>query len=200
MSTFFDRMDDLSEQVGRGELHGQVNFDQVYARYVDGTGDLGDDTGVITPTEISHGPHGKPGPTFDHPRGGQAGYLTGTLTEKGAEVAQQWADSIGEERPLDTVAITQVEAVAAEAAIRAPREFWLLTGSGSTEVQSDGAVIYEREAPVPRAAEGLLKDLVRTAEEEDVVHRNSNRRRDSPLSPGIVRQFGGGVADGSPPG
>jgi hypothetical protein len=163
------------------------------ARYQDGWGDPGDDTGVITPSEISHGPAGKPGPTFDHPRGGQAGYLTETLTRMGPEVAQEWADSIGEERPLDTVAIGQVEKIGMEAAGLAPREFWMLAGSAHPSVHSDGDLIYDRPPVIPRVAESVLQAMKRSTE-ADVTHANGDLRRVHELSPEVLDLFGGGVA------
>jgi hypothetical protein len=190
MSDFTDRMAELRRQVGKGMLHGQVNFDQVYARYVDGWGDEGDDTGVITPTEMSEGPSGKPGPTFDHPRGGEAGYLTGTLTEVGPAIAQAWADSIGQEQSLDFVMIRQVEDVTAKAAAKAPREFFLLTGSGSAKVDSDGSTIYDRAAVIPRASEHMLQAM-KKSKEPDLTHR-AGPRRQSDLTPSVVNLLGGG--------
>jgi len=190
-ATFAERIDELKTQVGKGLLHGQVNFDQVYARYVDGWGDLGDDTGVITPTEESHGPAGKPGPTFDHPRGGEAGYLTATLTRVGPDIAQAWADSIGQETPLDTVMIHQVEEVTGEAEGLAPREFWLLSGSGHPSVESDGSVIYDRPPLIDRAPEDLLQAM-KLSHDGDDLHANGNHRRRSALSPREIDLFGGG--------
>lgn len=196
-STFFDRMDELSRQVGKGDLHGSVTFDQVYARYAGGIGDEGDDTGVITPTQISHGPHGKPGPSFNHPRGGEADYLGGPLTEKGPEYAQRLADSIGDEVPMDSKMIELTEDLAMTASARAPIEFWLLTGSAHPIVKSDGHTIYDRPPVVPRAPETLLKALARTAE-GDVKHANGDSRRSSPLTPSIVNLFGGGKVVAAP--
>jgi hypothetical protein len=192
--TFADRIDELRAQVGDGLLHGQINFDQVYARYVDGWGDLGDDTGVITPTEESHGPNGKPGPSFDHPRGGEAGYLTATLTRIGPSIAQAWADSIGEETPLDNVMIHQVEDVTSEAEGLAPREFWLLSGSGHPSVESDGSTIYDRPPLIGRAPEDLLQAMKRSPRGLDIEHENGNHRRHSDLSPNELNLFGGGRA------
>ena len=154
MSDDFDeRFAELRVLVGHGTVKGTVEVDQVYARYVDGWGDLGDDTGVITPTEESHGPRGKPGPTFDHPRGGEAGYLTHTINEDqlGAPIAQSWADAIGNRQPLDTVFIRNVEDISTEVAVRAPIEFWLLRGSAHPTVTREGVTIYDRPPAIPRA-------------------------------------------------
>ena len=147
--TFDERFAELRRLVGKGTIKGTIEVDQVYARWADGTGDLGDDTGVITPEQIAVGPRGKPGPEFDHPRGGRSGYLTTTLTTKGPSIAQSWADAIGDKQPLDAVFIRNVEDIAAVVAFDAPIEFWLLRGSAHPSVEREGAVIYDRPPVIP---------------------------------------------------
>jgi len=160
-ASFSERMDELKALVGKGMLHTTVTFDQVYARYQTGWGDPGTDTGVITPKEISHGPAGKPGPIFNHPTGGQAGYLSMTLTEQGANVADAWSRAIGEEKPLSTTSIIAGEHLAALASGRAPLELGFLRGSAGVVVNDDGHEAYNRPPVVPRLSQEALDALRR---------------------------------------
>lgn len=194
-ASFDERFAELRRLVGKGTLKGEIEVDQVYARYVDGWGDLGDDTGVITPEQESHGPKGKPGPTFDHPRGGEAGYLTHSINEdqRGGPIVQSWADAISDRVPLDTQMIHSVEDIAAQVAFNAPREFWLLRGSAHPSVERQGGVIYDRPPEIPRAPESMLQAM-KLGKEEDVLHANEEYRRPHDLTPPVVETFGGGVA------
>lgn len=155
--TFAERMDLLSEIVGKGVLTAAIEVDQVYARYQTGWGDPDAPPGsVVTPTAQSHGPKGKPGPAFSHPHGGRAGYLSQTLTALGPSVAQAWADSIAEERPLATTTIVEAERVAAYVSIAAPVEVGILRGSGAVTVTDEGATIYDRPPVVPRLTQEAI--------------------------------------------
>lgn len=164
-STFFSRMDDLSASVGHGMLQGDVEFNQVYARYgAGGLGDLGDgsgDTGVISPTEMSYGPepNRKPGDTFDHPRGGEFDYLGRSLTDMGPGFPNRVKDAIEGEQPLDDLMIRMVEELSTEAEIRAPREFGILNASAHPTVKSDGSTIYDRPPVIPRLTQPELDAL-----------------------------------------
>ena len=194
MSDDFDeKFAELRRIVGKGTVKGTIEVDQLYARWADGTGDLGDDTGVITPTQIAMGPKGKPGPEFDHPRGGRSGYLTDTLTTEGPRIAQSWADAIGNRQPLDTVFIRNVEDISAIVAVDAPREFWLLRGSAHPSVEREGSTVYDRPAFVPRMPDSMLQAM-KLGKEQDILHANQEARRPSDLTPPQVGTMGGGVA------
>ena len=173
---FDEKFAELRRLVGHGTVKGTIEVDQVYARWADGTGDLGDDTGVITPTQIAVGPRGKPGPSFDHPRGGRSGYLTDSLTEQGPAIAQTWADAIGNHESLDSVFIRNVETISATVAAEAPQEFGFLRGSAHPSVEREGAVIYDRAPGIPRAPEAMLQAM-KLGKEQDVIHANGDRRR-----------------------
>ena len=143
--SFVDRIQELREQVGTGMLVGTVTVDQVYAHY--------QDSGV--------GPHGKPAAAFKHPQGGQAGYLSDSLTDLGPDAAQQWADAITEEQPMDEVTIGLVQQLSLTVATVAPIEFGNLRESSAARVTSDGDVVFDRPALVPRLSEEELKVLKR---------------------------------------
>jgi len=168
-STFWQRMDDLEHLVGKGMLHGSVNVDQVYARYQDGWGDEGDDTGVITPTELSHAPgpgewgtkgpwHGKAGPFFNH-KEGHAGFLSLTLTDKGPEYAERFCRCIDDEKPFVTEMIEVTENLAVTAGTRAPMEVGILQASVGAKVVDDDAVPYDRPPAMPRLPQEALDAL-----------------------------------------
>lgn len=153
MSSFTEALDRLKGLVGEGMLQGTVEFNQVYARYQDGTGDpdMGYGTaGVVTPTAESHGPAGKPGRLFDHPNGGKAGYLSGTLTEMGEEVAQSWADAIGNEKPMVAAMTQNVQDLALRSAALAPVEIAMLRLSAASQVIDNGHVAFDQPAMMPR--------------------------------------------------
>lgn len=141
--SFGKQMDELRLQVGKGQLEGQVLVDQVYAHY--------QDSGV--------GPHGKPAAAFNHPRGGKAGYLSDTLTEKGAQYAKSLADSIEEGVPMDTRMIQVSESLAMEVATHAPLDFGFLRTSAHVTVTSDSHQVYDRPAVTPRLSQSELDAL-----------------------------------------
>jgi hypothetical protein len=141
--TFGDRIDQLREQVGSGIIKGTVDVDQIYAHYQDS----------------GHGPRGKPAAAFDHPEGGQAGYLTNSITAYGPDFAQQIADSISEEVPMKDVFIDGVQSLSLDVATLAPMEFGNLRESSASTVIDDGDVVFDRPALVPRLSSEELDQL-----------------------------------------
>lgn len=142
-ASFSERIDQLREQVGQGVIQGYVNVDQVYAHY--------QDSGV--------GPRGKPAEAFDHPRGGEAGYLTDSLTAMGPDFAQEIADSISEETPMTEVFIGGVTDLILDVNTLAPLEWGNLRESAAAQVTDNGDVVYDRPALVPRLSDDELKAL-----------------------------------------
>ena|GEM_PF-2301693 len=169
---FDQRMQALRDLVGTGVLEARIMVDQVYARYQDGWGDVNDLdewVGIITPTQTSHGPAGKPGPDFDHPRGGHAGYLTETMTQRGPEYVQEWADHLLDEHDtVRDVFIRQSNAIADTVFIEAPIEYWVLRNSASTKVTDNHDIVFERPALVPRLDQTEL-NAIRAAAGGDVL-------------------------------
>lgn len=140
--TFGARIDQLREQVGK-ETTGTVTVDQVYAHY--------QDSGA--------GPAGKPAAAFDHPDGGEAGYLSDSLITYGPEFAQKIADSIGEEEPMASVFIDGVQRLELDVETLAPMEFGNLRESTERTVVHDGETVFDAPATVPRLSEEELKAL-----------------------------------------
>lgn len=150
--TFSERIDNLREVVGRGQLLGRVEFDQVYAHY----------------QEVNDG--------FSHPRGGQAHYLGGSvLTDQemayGA-IAAELLDH-GPVRPMEQA----VEHLSALAESRAPRELNNLMNSGHPTVTENGAVVYDRPPVQHRLTPAELKvlDDLRRAADPIEHHPYGNR-------------------------
>lgn len=166
--TFDERMTLLRELVGKGITEGEVEVNQVYAHYQDS----------------GEGPNGKPAATFEHPRGGIAGYLSDTLTGMGPEVAQRWADSISEERPMTAATIESVDELVEDVHTLAPREFWLLRNSASGKVSDDGRVVFDKPALMPRATQMEL-DEIRRLSGEDIVHEEE-RQHTTEFQPGFT--------------
>ena len=140
--TFSERIAQLREQVGVLTT-GFVNVDQVYAHY--------QDSGV--------GPHGKPAAAFDHPDGGEAGYLSDTMTDYGPQWAQAVADSISEETPMADVFIDAVQDIGLEVEALAPLEFGNLRESSERQVEHDGEVVFDSPPLIPRLSDEELKQL-----------------------------------------
>lgn len=141
-SAFGDRISELRKQVGRS-TEGSINVDQVYAHYQDS----------------GSGPSGKPAAAFDHPEGGQAGYLSDSLTLYGPDFAQRIADSISEEDAMSDVFIEGVQKISLDVATLAPLEFGNLRESSAAQVIHDGEVTFDRPPLVPRLSEEELRQL-----------------------------------------
>lgn len=131
---FGERIDELMERVGSGDLTGSVTVDQAYARY-------------------QH-----EGLDFAHPRGGQALYLQQPLMDHKDAYLQKLADGIlddgGKRAMIDAV---EDLAEAGGVATHAPVEFDDLRASGHPMVTSDGETVYDRAPRVARLSEEELK-------------------------------------------
>lgn len=117
--TFDAQLRRLEQEVGEGELIGQVTFDQVYARYQHEVLEL------------------------QHPHGGGPKYLENTLKEKYERYYRALADSVLD-GTLDKTMIEVAEDLAGESARRAPIEKGTLRASASPEVTSNGIAVYHR--------------------------------------------------------
>ncbi len=131
----------FGERVGDGELEGSVTVDQVYALYQhEGVG-------------------------FVHPRGGEAHYLSGPLTEN-ADIYLEGFSTVFEQDGLaaDDVMAAAMEDLAGQIPDRAPVEFNVLRQSASPSVHSDGVEVFHRPPLMPRLAQEEL-NAIRRAEE-----------------------------------
>jgi hypothetical protein len=149
-STFGDRIDELKELVGKGDLKGTVIVDQVYAAVQHNSLD------------------------FAHPRGGEALYLTAPLMDHHAGYLQSYADRLledgGEQAVIDA---TEDLAEDGGVAARAPVLYSNLRASGHPVVTSDGLTIYDRPPRQHRLTEEELKAIYR--EHHPVPSRFSER-------------------------
>jgi len=133
-STFGDRIDQLKERVGSGDLTGSVVVDQAYARY-------------------QH-----EGLDFAHPRGGQALYLQQPLMDHKDAYLQKIADGIlgdGGKRAMEECMEDLAEG--GGVASHAPVEFGDLRDSGHPSVTEDGETVYDREPRQHRLSEEELR-------------------------------------------
>jgi hypothetical protein len=134
-SSFFDRIDELSDQVGHGHLVAKVEVDQVYAHY----------------QEV--------GEELRHPRGGRAYALRDALYERNDEhmaaLAERAITPDGSDlaRGMEHVA----EAVGDGYHEFAPVEIGVLRASDHPTVTDDGAVVYDRPPAVARLTEDELR-------------------------------------------
>lgn len=131
--SFFERIDELDARVGNGTLHGEVEVDQVYAKYQELRDDL------------------------NHPRGGQAHYLGGpflaSVEDNMRKIAKTFLEPGG---PTDGM-IDLVEATSRSVFEHSPVEWGDLRDSGHPKVTDDGHVVYDRPPVVPRLSEIELR-------------------------------------------
>lgn len=136
-STFFDRIDELADRVGRGHLVGKIEVDQVYAHYQHEGLDL------------------------RHPRGGQAKYLEepviGQSEAHMRTLAKHVLDPEGPRLGMQDV----VEGISRDVLDKAPREFEDLRNSAHPSVDDDGHVVYDRPPLVHRLTDEELKEKSR---------------------------------------
>lgn len=130
--SFFDRIDELDERVGHGDLVVRTEFDQVYAKYQELRDDL------------------------KHPRGGQAHYVRDGLVAHSDEYLQTLAETLLTD--LRGGAVRVANDLAARQEQLAPVEFENLRRSGHPQVIDDGELYYDRPPDVPRLSEEQLKD------------------------------------------
>ena len=130
--TFDERITALMEQVGTGDLTGSVEVNQRY----------------------SHWQH--EGINFDHPRGGQALFLSTPLMERYPAYLEAIAKTVLEDGGKDAMAASMENLSEAVAAL-APVEFANLRASGHPTVTDNGAVVYDRAPLQHRLTEAELR-------------------------------------------
>jgi hypothetical protein len=140
--TFSEGVDELIAMVGPGSLVGTISVNQVYAHWID--------DGVSI--------HGKPAASFNHPRGGQAAYLSGQIPERKDEVFQVWANSVlrGDLVPQT---IDLLRSFGDQVMLRAPMEFDILRFSTSLKLSDDDAPLFDLPAIMPRLSEAEIKAI-----------------------------------------
>lgn len=133
-STFGDRISELKDRVGHGDLTGSVVVDQVYARYQHEGLDL------------------------NHPRGGQAMYLRRPIMDHHEGYLRKIAETVLEDGGKRAM-IEAAEDLAEDGGVAryAPVEFDDLRASGHPTVTSDGETVYDRAPRVARLSEEELK-------------------------------------------
>ena len=141
--TFAEGVDELKKLVGSGVLEGKISSNQVYSHYQDS----------------GFGPHGKP---LNHPRGGQAAYLSGQIPERREGVMSTWARSVlrGTLVP-ETVKI--MRSFADQVMLRAPAEFDILRNSTSLRLTDDKSPVFDQPALIPRLSDAELKAIRKAA-------------------------------------
>ncbi len=163
--TFSEGVRELKEIVGTGTLKGRISVNQIYSHYQDGT----------TATDVpGHGPHGKPSIAFDHPRGGEAGFLSNQMVQRRYEVMAKWADNLLRGRVIpETIAIMQ--SIRDQVYLRAPREYDILRNSTSLRLQQRGEVLMDAPAMMPRLSQAEL-NAIRSLGNPDKPMRTLVRR------------------------
>lgn len=129
---FAERIDELKELVGQGDLVGKLVVDQVYAHYQHEGMDL------------------------RHPNGGQAKFLETALHQ--ADPWQAIADTILDGGGVEGMT-SAVEKLDEESARLTPKEATVLARSGHPTVTDDGAAVYDRAPEVPRLSEAELRAI-----------------------------------------
>ncbi len=151
--TFVERMEFAKELAGHGPLMGKLSVNQVYAHY--------QDSGV--------GPRGKPAGAFNHPRGGIAGYLSGTLLRDRNEYLGELATFLETESTLDEKMGDVVQTLQRQVFELAPREYWILRSSATGEVYRSGFRVRFYPAAMPRMSQAEL-NAMRAAGQGDATH------------------------------
>lgn len=142
MKSFQEGVDELKRLVGDGALRGEISVNQVYARYQDS----------------GKGPKGKPAFAFDHPRGGQAMYLSGPVRYRRSEVMQRWANNVLRGRLVhETIDI--LHSFKDNVELNAPREFDVLRNSVALKLADRGAPVFDLPPLIPRLTEAEIKSI-----------------------------------------
>lgn len=140
--TFAEGVDELKRMVGTGTLEGRISVNQVYAHWID--------DGVSS--------RGIPASAFNHPRGGEAHYLSGQMTERRDEMISGWARQLLAGGMSENF-VRDMQSIADQVFIRAPREFEILRNSTSLKLLDRGVLRFFQPAMVPRLSEEQLKAL-----------------------------------------
>ena len=136
VSTFFERIRELSDAVGHGKITGRLTVDQAYAQYQHETIEL------------------------KHPRGGTAHYLRDPLYKNMDEylrhIAAKTITPNGSEihKGMEDV----VEDLSEMVFDNAPRDLWVLRQSGHPQVSDDNIVVYDRAPHARRLSNEELKN------------------------------------------
>ena len=141
--TFDERIQQLAEKVGGGQLEGRVVVDQIYARFQH--------------EELQ----------LRHPRGGQAKFLEQPLHTQHGRYLQGIADSTLTEGPVAGM-VEAMEDLTRQVEVHAPVEFENLRESGAPTVVDGGRTAYERPPIQRRLTEAELREQRRTG----VRHRD----------------------------
>lgn len=138
MSSFAERIDVLSDLVGHGDLVGSVKVDQVYAA-------------------VQHEGYWVSGPMAGHSiHRGHLKYLEGPLLAHVDQYMTEIADRLLEQGP-DQAMEANMRNLVTLVLINAPVELDNLRRSASGKVTSDGAVVWDQPAEVPRLSSGELR-------------------------------------------
>lgn len=130
-SSFFDRIDDLSDAVGQGDLEGSVEFNQAYAQDQHET------------------------ESYRHPRGGQAHYLSEPLFDSADDFMSTLASGAITESgsSLTEAMVENVEELADESEALAPVRYDNLDRSAHPVVTDQGDPVYDRPPEQRRLTE-----------------------------------------------
>lgn len=149
---FFERIDELADRVGDGNLEGKIEVDQIYAHYQHEGLDL------------------------RHPRGGEALYLQRPTLGDASQHMQKIADrTLQPEGPKGGMKDV-VEDISRAVSVRAPVDFNNLRRSAHPTVTDNGAVVYDRPAEQRRLTEAELEALG-DLRDGDRTRHSSRRRR-----------------------
>lgn len=131
---FDERIAELLEQVGRGDLTGTVEVNQVYAQYQHEGLDL------------------------NHPRGGQAKYLEQPLMDNVNDYLQGIANDLLTTGPVDPM-IHAMEDLSGQVEKAAPVDLGNLRESGHPTVTDGESTVYDRPPVQRRLTEDELRAL-----------------------------------------
>jgi hypothetical protein len=138
---FFEKIDELKDQVGEGHLVGSVEVDQVYA--------AAQETGVWVT-----GPNaGKS--IRNHPGGGGSHFLGGALLEGSSGYMEEVAKTVLDGGPAKGMEAA-TEKLGESASAKAPIEFGDLRESAHPTVTDDGSTVYDRPPAAPRLSDEQL--------------------------------------------
>jgi hypothetical protein len=140
---FAARITQLQEAVGTGPLEIKVQFDQPYAVVME-TGHWINYRGWGSP------PEGEGEKTIEHFHGGGSHFLRNGLYGTFTQACQRMADHVldGDPGSLIRAAADGGEAICTAASAGAPIEFGDLRESDHLQVFDDGALVFDRPAPV----------------------------------------------------
>lgn len=152
-SSFFDRIDELAERVGHGDVQGKVEVNQPYAQAQEAGSaphtirarkakvlHWTNETGEHFATQVHH--PGTP-PTF---------FLSQALMEHHAQYLQTIADKVLDDG-VKTPMAEAMEALSDAVEHTAPKDTGRLSESGHPTVTANGETVYDRAPKAPRMRE-----------------------------------------------